>query len=814
VFGAVGFLRMNSLGQDIRFSLRLMRQRPGMTFLVIAALVVGIGINSAVFTVVNSVVIRPLPIPDPDRLTIIRTKSQQFPNIPVSYPEYLDWKKQSHSFQHIATLRFMGTNLTGYGPPEHLKGIRTSASFFKVLGLAPAIGRDFTEDDDRPGANRTVIISHGLWKRRFGGDPTILGKSVVLNDQPFTVIGVAPANQFYILGFDLWVPTQLFLDEGMANRNNRYDLVIARLYPSVTQEQAQVEMETISRRLAAEYPQSEKDILAEVVGVARMLKEFGQDSLKHILTASSLILLLAAVNVVTVFLASAVERRKELSLRMALGAGRAVLLRQFLVQGIIFAGISGVIGLVVGRVGVAFLVSRFPYAVGRFQEITLDGRVILFTLGTTLAVSLFSCLLPALYTASLNINSELKGDWSWPALSRYRFIGQSALIVFEVSLAVALSLVSGLLMKSLYEVEKVDLGFNPERVLSFQVSLPSPRYNGADRISGFYALALQNIRSLPGVRSASAVSTLPLTGSYHFINLEVEADRANPAAKHPYVDSSSVLPGYFEALRCPVLYGRDFTGSDRAGSLPVAIVDDVLAARMWPGQSALGKRIRLADEGDKGPPWREVVGVVRQVKHYGPEQEVRRFQVYVPLFQQPTPTMSFVIDFQTGQDSTRSAVEKVIYGLDKDIPLDNVQTMEDLFVVLLSSRKVSVLMWATFAAIGIMLGLVGIYGVVSNSVVRMRREIAIRMALGATVRNAIVLVTKLGLLSTLAGVAIGSGLVLCFTKVLSKYLFGVRSLDLPIYFFSALLIIMLASIASLIPAQRLLRLNPQEVLKE
>lgn len=785
-----------------------------MTFLVIAALVVGIAINSAVFTVVNAVVIRPLPIPDPDRFIMIMTKSPQFPNMPVSYPEYLDWKKQSHSFQHIATLRLMNANLTGYGTPEHLRGIRATASFFKALGLPPAMGRDFTEDDDRPGAARTVIISHGLWERRFGADPAILGKSLVLNDQPYTVIGVGPANQFYVLAFDLWVPTKLFMDEGMMNRNNRYDAVIARLYPSVTQEQAQAEMETISQRLAGEYPQSEKDIRADLVAVARMFREYGGKSLKHLLTASCLILLLAGVNVVTVFVASAVERRKELSVRMALGAGRAVLLRQFFVQGLIFAGISGVIGLAVAKAGIVFMVSHFPNAIGRFQETTMDGWVIVFTLGTTLAVSLFSCLLPSLYTANLPINSELKGDWSWPALSRYRFIGQSALIVFEVSLAVAMSLVSGLLIKSLYEVEKVDMGFNPDRVLSFQVSLPSSRYSDADKISGFYDLALQNIRVLPGVRSASAVSTLPLTGNYHFINLEVEADRANPGAKHPYVDSPAVLPGYFEALRCPIINGRDFTESDRENSPPVAIVDDVLAARVWPGQSALGKRIRLADEGDQGPPWREVVGVARQMKHYGPEQEVPRFQVYVPLFQQPTPTMSFVIDFQTDQNSTKTAVENVIYGLDKDIPLDNVQTMEDLFGVLLSSRKVSVLLWGSFAAIGILLGLVGIYGVVSNSVVRMRREIAIRMALGSSVRSAIILVTKVGLLSTLGGILLGSVLVVCCTKVLSRYLFGVSSLDFPIYLFSAVLIIVLASIASLIPAQRLLRLNPQDVLKE
>jgi predicted permease len=785
-----------------------------MTVLVIAALILGIGINSAVFTVVNAVLIRPLPIPAPDRVVSIMMKSQQSSSLPVSYPEYLDWKQQSHSFQEISVLRQLSVNLTGDGHPEHLKGIRASASFFRVLGLPPAMGRDFTEDDDRPGANRVVIISHGLWERKFGADPAILGKSLILNDQTYTIIGVTPSSQFAYIRFDLWVPTRLFLDEGMMNRNNRYDVVVARLNPSVTLEQARKEMDIISRRLAQEYPLSDKDLQANIIGVVDMFRGSGRTPLLLILSASSLILLLACVNVVTVFVANAVERRKELSVRLALGAGRAVLLRQFLVQGIIFAGISGVAGLALARAGVVFLVNRFPYAVGRFQETTVDSSVVYFTLATTLGASLLACILPSLFTANLNINSELKGDWNWPGLHRYRIAGQSALIVFEVSLAFSLSLVSGLLIKSLYNVGQVDLGFNPDRVLSFQVSLPSARYKEPDKVSRFYDFAVQNIRALPGIRSASAVSTLPLTGNYHFINLEVEGEPAPVGTQHPFVDSPSVLPGYFETLRCPIIHGRDFNESDRMNSLPVAIVDDVLAARTWPGQSPLGKRLRLADEGDKGPPWREVVGVVRQMKHYGPEQEVPRLQVYVPLFQQPTPAMAFVIDSQTNQESTMSLVQKVIYGMDKDLPLDNVQTMEDLFSFMVGSRKISVLLLGSFAAIGILLGMIGIYGVVSNSVVRMRREIAIRMALGATVRSAIILVTKLGLIGAAAGILIGSAIVLSLTRILSAYLFGVASFDLPIYLFSAGVIFMLALIACLVPAQSLLRLNPQEVLKE
>jgi putative ABC transport system permease protein len=351
-------------------------------------------------------------------------------------------------------------------------------------------------------------------------------------------------------------------------------------------------------------------------------------------------------------------------------------------------------------------------------------------------------------------------------------------------------------------------------VLSFQVSLPTARYGEADRISAFYKQAIQKIRNIPGVRYASAISTLPLSGAAHFINLQVENGQTEIATQRPFVDSPSVLPGYFETLRSPILQGRDFNDADTMSAPAVAIVDEVLAKRMWPGQSPLGKRIRLADIGDNAPPWREVVGVVRQVKHYGPEKEVPRMQVYVPLFQQPTPLMSFVVDFLADQRSIRSGAEEAILELDKDLPLDNFRTLDDLLSAYVSGREVSVLLLGSFAGIGITLCMIGIYGVVSNSVVRMRRELAIRMALGASVGNAIVLVIKVGLIGALGGILIGSAIVLSLTRVLSAFLFGVTPLDFSLYLVSAALIIVLALIACLVPAQSVLRLNPQDVLRE
>ncbi len=791
-----------------------MRKRPGMTLLVIAALIVGIGVNSAVFTVVNAVLIRPWPLPSPDRLVLIMMKTQKAADMPVSYPEYLDWKSQCHSFQDLAILRFLSANLTGASHPEHLNGLQVSSSFFKVLGVPPARGRDFTEEDDRPGANRVVIISQGLWEQTFGSDASILGKAIVLNDQPYTVIGVAATNHFPYMQFDLWVPNGLFSDQVMLNRLNRYYGVIARLNRGVTREQADREMAVISDRLAQQYPQSDKDMQAYVLGITSMFAGMNR-GLIYIMALSSVILLLACVNVVIVFLANAVERRKELSVRLALGAGRGVLLRQFFVQGLILAGIGGAAGLAVARIGLFILLKYFPYAIGRLEETTIDSTVIFFTLATTLGVSLMACIAPTLFAASLNVNSELKGERSnWPILSRYRRAGQSALIVVEVSLAFVLTLVSGLLIKSLYNIEQLDLGFNPERVLSFQVSLPPARYNGPARITAFYEAAVHDLRAVPGVRMASAVSALPLSRNYHFINLEVEGQPIPVGTQHPFVDSSSVMPGYFETIHSHIILGRDFNESDRSNSVPVAIVDEVLATRMWPGQNPVGKRIRLADEGDNGPPWREVIGVVRQIKHYGPEQEVPRLQVYVPLLQQPVPTMTFVIDFQSDQGSVVSSAQKVIAGLDKDLPLDLIHTMEDWFSSYTGRRRLSVLLLGSFAVIGVLLGLIGIYGIVANSIVRMRREIAIRMALGASARSAIILVTRLGLIGTAAGILIGAALTLACTRVLAAYLFGVASYDPGTYLLSAFAVFVLAMIASMVPAKSLLRFKPQEILKE
>lgn len=805
-------LKMYSLFQDVRFSLRLMRKHAGMSFLILAALSLGIGVNSAMFSVVNAVFLRPLPVSDQERLAFIFVKSQQSSNVTVSYPEYQDWKAQSHSFQDMAAYQYFLFNLKGNGSPEQIMGLRVSASIFDTLGIFPALGRGFLQSDERPGATPVAVISYGLWQRRFGGDRAILGKTIVLDAQPYSIVGILPLNDFSLVR-DVWVNLGPFLDQQIMNRETRYFSVVARLVPTVSMAQAQTEMNTIASRLAAQYPQSNKDMGVNVTDILSNFTSGERTPLWLIAVASSLVLMLACVNIITVFIASAIERRKELSVRLALGAARSVILRQLFVQSLLFAVLGASLGLAIAKVGLTYLIEKFPFAVFRFKDATIDHRVIWFTISLALVSTLLSSVLPSFYTTRLNINSELKGEWTWTPLSKYRATGLGALIVFEVALAAGLSLVSGLLIKSFYELEKVDMGFDPHHVVSFQIWLPKTEYKDDSAKETFLHRAVENLKAVPGVESASVSYTLPGATGTHFINMQVDA-QSPFASERPFVDSSAVSPGYFATMKIPIVQGRDFMDTDREGSSPVAIVDEVLAARMWPGQSALGKRLRLADITDDGPPWREIVGVVREVKYFGHEKAVERLQVYEPVYQHPPSFICFAMNATGTLATLKAPVEKAIHDLAPDLPLDNLQMLDQFVDYWENSRKVALLLLSSFAVIGITLGMIGIYGVVSNSVAGRRREIAIRMALGASVGDSIVLVTKLGLVATLVGILSGAVLVICLTRVFSAFLFGVKPLDPAIYLFSAIGIAVLALVASLVPAAALLRLNPQDVLRD
>jgi putative ABC transport system permease protein len=801
--------------QDIRFILRLMRKRPGMTSLVIATLVLGIGLNAAIFSVVNAVILRPLPINDPDHVVWLNSKVNRT-NAPLgtSYPDYLDWKAQSRSFDAIAAMRTVSFTMTGNGPAEHIKGMGISASGLRVWGVYTALGHDFSDADDRAGADRVLMLSYAFWQRKFGGDPNVLHKDLVLDDRSYKIIGVVQPTQIATLQYaDVWVTNGPMLDQHLMMRDTRWFFPVARLKPSATVAQARAEMETISSRLAAQYPDTNKDMGTRVLPVSDLLSPTGSKPLFLLLIASSLIYLLAVVNVTVVFLSNAVERRRELGVRLALGSPYSSLMRQLFMNALIFAAFGSFLGLLVTKLGLIFFLHNFPNAVLRFQETTIDFKAILLTVGMALIATAAGTLTGAIYTSKLNISSELKSEGSWLTQSKYRTLGHGAFIFFEVTLASALTLVSGLLIRSLYEVQKVDLGFSPDHVISFQVNLPASRYKEAPKQAAFFRLAADKLTQLPGMDAVSGISGLPLTTQGEINGLEPDGQTPSPS-EHIQVEYESILPGFFRTMRLPLLQGRDFTEGDRENSPPVVIVDNVLAAKLWPRENPLGKRVRMTARAGGNARLLEVVGVAQEIKHFGPEAKVRWMQVYVPHYQDPSPTLSFVVNTTMQQTAVKSATDKAIHALDKDLPIESFQPMDSYLDNFLSPRKVSLLLLSAFAATGIILGMIGIYGVVANSVVRRRREIAIRLAVGATPSSTMILIARPAVLAAFSGFLIGSIIVMSLRHVLASFLFGMSALSPGVYFVSALAILGLTGVASLIPAISLLRFNVQEILRQ
>lgn len=806
---------MQPLIHDVRFSFRLMRKRPGMTLLVIATLLLGIGLNGAVFTVLNAVVLRPLPVFEPDRLVWLHSKVNQTGSLlGTSYPDYLDWQAQSRSFQSVAAMYALSFTLTETGSPEHLKAAGISASGFRTWGIGTILGRDFSEDDDHPGANRVVILTYLFWQRKFGGDPGVLGQSLALDDQQYTVIGVLQPTPLGAINYpDIYVANGPLITPHMMERDTRYFFPIARLKPEVTQAQAQAEMDTLARRLAVQYPATNKDMGIRIQSMVEQLTADGRKPLSLLILASSLIFLLAAINVLNVFLSSTIERSQELSVRLALGATRLSLLRQLFIQALVLGFIGGVLGLLFAKMALAFFLYRFPAAFLRFRETSIDLTVVLAIMTMALLASIIATLLPAIYAFKLSASAQLTGQWSSFSLPRYRGSARGALIVFEISLASALSIVSGLLIKSLYQVEKVDLGFNPSHVFSFQMNPPRTRYKGPAQQIKLFKAAHQKLASLPGMSSTSAISSLPLTVQGQVNSLEV--DEQSPFfGQKILVEDESILPGLFQTMRLPLLQGRDFNDSDREGTAPVAIVDDVLAGKLWPSQNPLGKHVRMSAVIGGGIRWVEVVGVVHEIKHYGPEKDTRWMQIYVPYYQDSSPVLSFVINTTLSEAAVKAAAYKALHELDQNLPVEKFETMDAYLDTYLSNRKMSLLLLSVFAGIGIVLGTIGIYGVVATAVVERRREIAIRMAMGATPSHAIVLITRLGLLAALVGVALGSAVVIGLARLLRSFMFGITALDPGIYALSAVMLILFTVIASLVPAVRLLRFNIQEILRQ
>lgn len=806
---------MHSLLHDLRFSLRLMRKHLGTALLVLAALTLGIGLNTGVFSVVNAVLLRPLPVFEPDRIVRLQSKVLQTGTpAGTSYPDFLDWRTQSHSFESMTAMYFLSFTLTGTGSPEHLKATGISAAGFKTWGVKVIRGRDFTEDDDRPDAARVTVLNYSFWQRKFGGDPTILAKSLTLDDQQYTIVGVLQPTQINLLNYaDIYVANGPLLNPHLMERDTRWFFPFGRLKPNISVAQARSEMETIAARLAAQYPATTRNMGITVESMVEQLTADGRKPLLLLILASSLIFLLALLNIATVFMSRTVERAPELSVRLSLGASSSTLRRQLFIQALIFATAGAGLGLALAKLGLMYFLHRFPNAAERFHETTFDSNVVAVTIVLALFATLVATLPPAFYASRLNTSTGLGGDRISFASFRHRWLVNGAVIFVQVALASGLSLVAGLLIRSFYQVEKVDLGFNPHHIVSFHINPPVTHYKQPAELMALYKAAVQKLASVPGLESVSGISGLPLTPQ-GWLNT-IQPDAQSPlAGKELTVEDEGVLPGYFRLMSIPLLQGRDFTDADREDAPPVIIIDGVLGAKLWPGQNPLGKRIRMAVVRGGAYRWLEVIGVVREIRHFSVERKATWMQVYVPQYQDPTADLSFVISTTLPEGTVKTAAEKSVQEINKDLPVENFQTMKTYFDNSLSGRKVTMLLLSSFAAIGIVLGGIGIYGVVASSVIRRRKEIAIRMAVGSTPSGALVLVTRLSLLATLAGIIIGSLIVISLARVLNSLLYGVSALEPSIYIAAALIVLLLALLASIIPAARLFRFNIQQILRQ
>ncbi len=810
---------MNNFWQDIRFGGRMLLKSPGFALVTILALALGIGANSAIFSVVNAVLLRPLPFKTAERLVFLSEWSQQVPNMSVSYPNYQDWREQSTSFEQLAAFRSAGYTLTGAGEPERLDTREVSASFFPALGVAPVLGRDFTADDDKPGANRAVIISHGLWQKRFGANPNVVGQPVTLNNQSHTIIGVLPQNFEWQAPVDVYAPIGLEADK-MQDRDSHPGIyLLGLLKPGVSVAQARADMDGISARLAQQYPKSNEGTRYTLVKLQERATQDIRAALLVVLAAVGFVLLIACANVANLLLARAASRSKEMAIRTALGAGRGRIVRQLLTESVMLALAGGALGLLFAMWGIDALLAVIPDDVPRLlvMNIGLDTRVLVFTLVVSIITGLLFGLAPAVQISKANLNEALKEGGRSGGSGAHRNRVRSVLVVAEVALSLMLLIGAGLLMRSFMHLQHADVGFNPDNLLTMRVALPDARYTQNAQVENFYRALLQRLEALPGVQSASVTRGLPMNGGIES-GVTAEGHETTNIKDMTVAVNLTISPNYFRTMEIPLVKGRYFTDQDNTGAPAVAVIDEQMAARFYPNEEALGKRIKLG--GGQSPfPWMQIVGVVKHVKHYGPDEE-GRVEIYRPYFQLPNVPdaqlsrgMSLAVRTTGEPTSMTAAIRNAVHEIDKDQPISNVQPMAQIVAAAVASQKFATWLLGIFAAAALLLAALGLYGVMAYSVTQRTHEIGVRMALGAARRDVLRLIVGQGMRLTLIGVSLGLVGAFLVMRALASLLYGVSAADPLTYGGVALLLAGVALVACLIPARKAMNVDPLIALR-
>jgi len=820
---------LEELWQDLRYGARMLAKNPGFTLVAGATLALGIGANSAIFSVVNSVLLRELPYREPQRLVALWSDNplQQsqtgLTEWPFTAADFRDLRDQNQSFEQMAAFTAHRLNITGGAEPELLGGVSATANLFALLGVEARHGRVFQPEEDQPGNNRVVVLSDGLWRRRFGSDPKIIGQTISLDNEPYTVIGVAapdfqfppkasmPAAYQFPPEVNYYTPLALTPEE-WGNRGPGFLTAIARLKSQTRFEQAQADMVRIAERLARQYPDSNKNESVRLVSLHQQVAGRTQTALLALLGAVGFVLLIACANVANLLLARAASRQKEIAIRAALGAGRWRVIRQLLTESLLLAASAGALALLLAVCGVDLLRAMAPDNFPRAGEIGVDARVIGFTLVVSLLTGIIFGLIPALQASRTDLNATLKEGGRSSGVGGSRLGG--LLVVSEVALSLLLLVGAGLMLRSFIRLMSVDPGFDPQNALTMVIGLPQSKYHPPQR-AAFFQQLLDRLRAAPGVRSVGAVYP-PLGAGEAGAGFSIEGRPPVAPGEPRRAAPRWVSPEYFKAMKIQLLKGRAFTEGDSIDALPVIIINEAMARQYWPNEDAIGKRVASTDDSfwrDK-PLWREIVGVVKDVRYTALDTEARA-QMYTPFAQFPPVFSDRALVARTDGDplSLVAAVRGEVQAIDKDQPISHIRTMGDLVAGSVSERRFTLMLLTVFAGLALLLAAVGIYGVMSYSVEQRTREIGLRMALGAQTRDVFRLVVRRGMTLALIGSVIGLIAALGLTRMIKSLLFGVSATDPVTFLVITLLLALVAMLACYLPARRATKVDPLVALK-
>src|SRR5438445_2205883 len=779
------------LWQDLRYALRTLAKNPAFTSIAIVAIALGIGANTVIFSAVNAVLLRPLPFKNPEQLVMVWENATHlgFPKNTPSPPNFIDWQRQNTVFTGMAAMSERSFNLTGVGEPDRLDGRRVSANLFDLLGVPALLGRTFVPDDDRPGTH-VVLLSYSLWQRRFGSDSNVIGRAITLNGESYNVIGVMPRSvhlpAYGNWNDKVWVPIA-FTNEETTERGNHFLDVIARIKPGITLKQAQAEMETIAARLAKEYPRYNTRIGATVTPLHEEVVGDIRPALLVLLGAVGFVLLIACANVANLLLARAAVRQKEIALRLALGASRSRLTRQFLTESVLLATLGAAVGLIFAVAGLRILKTFIPDTISQADSIGIDARVLVFTALVALITGLIFGLAPAAQASNFNLNETLNEGGRGAAEGSKGARLRGLLVIAEVAVSLVLLIGAGLLINSFIHLRNLDPGFRTDHLLTAKIDLSEVKYPDQEHRTPFLDEVLRRVGALPGVQLAAIAGNLPLTYNGDSMYIAIEGIPDPPTDQRMDVIYRAIGPGYFSTMGIPLVRGRDFTDQDTTETSYTVVVSEKLAQHFWPGQNPIGKRLKPGDT-TSDMPWREVIGVVKDVRQ-NDFLAAPKMQMYMSYRQLKSLAPNALV-VRTGVEpmSLATALRNAVWAVDKDQPVSNIDTMEHIVAGAVARQRFSTMLLGVFATLALILAAVGIYGVMSYSVAQRTREIGIRMALGARRGDVLKMTVKQGLKLVVMGVAIGLVAAFVLTRVMASLLFGVSATD-PVTFVSIPLVL-------------------------